>query len=144
MSKKFIGVKRRLFIGVGLGLALSVAFVLTTLVVSGHIPPRALVTGDVRVCGGDPTTCGLQDGALDGMAQITFERLDGPGVFKASTHPTGRFRVTLPAGRYYVYQSWEGPPCCPYRDFFNTGPHTLAITAGQHVELHLTNWFWQA
>ena len=114
-----------------------VLIVLGSLVLSGQLPPRGLVSGDVRA--------GVV-GPLPGQSVI-FERIDGPDVVTVRTDTRGHFSATLPPGHYYVDQAI---PNCPRigacdRKFFPLGTIAFRIAAGQHVELQLAtcDGIWQ-
>ena len=82
------------------GTALGTLVVLGSLVVSGQLPQRGLVSGDVRA--------GIV-GPLSGQPVI-FERIDGADVLSVRTDAHGHFSATLPPGYYYVDQAI---PICP-------------------------------
>jgi hypothetical protein len=111
------------------GVALGGLIVLCPLILSGQLPPRGLVSGDVRA--------GVV-GPLPGQSVI-FERIDGHDVVAARTDTRGHFSATLPLGYYYVDQAI---PTCPRigacdRKFFPLGTIAFTVAAGQHVELQL-------
>jgi len=119
------------------GTALGTLVVLGSLVVSGQLPPRGLVSGDVRA--------GIV-GPLSGQPVI-FERIDGADVLSVRTDAHGHFSATLPPGYYYVDQAI---PICPRigacdRKFFPLGTIAFTIAAGQHVEIQLAtcDGIWQ-
>src|SRR5439155_1402787 len=78
----------------------SMPFRTSFLVGSGQLPPRGLVSGDVRA--------GIV-GPLSGQPVI-FERIDGADVLSVRTDAHGHFSATLSPGYYYVDQAI---PICP-------------------------------
>jgi hypothetical protein len=67
-----------------------ILMVFGSLVLSGQVPPRAVVSGDVRFGMAAP---------LAGQ-EVIFERIDGPDVVTVQTDAHGRFSATVPAGQY--------------------------------------------
>jgi hypothetical protein len=100
--------------------------IIGSLVLSGQLPPRGLVTGSARA--------GLAPGP--GLS-VTFERIDGPDVVTVRADASGHFSATLPPGQYYIDREI---PNCPHigacdRTFFPIGIKSFSIAAGQHVQL---------
>jgi len=136
MPRLFDGSRFRLALLGGVVCVL-VLIVLGSLVLSGQLPPRGLVSGDVRA--------GVV-GPLPGRPVI-FERIDGPDIVTVRTDTRGHFSATLRRGYYYVDQAI---PNCPRigacdRKFFPLGTIAFTIAAGQHVDLQLAtcDGIWQ-
>jgi hypothetical protein len=117
-----------------LGSAVSVLILMVfgSLVLSGQLPPRGLVTGDVRV--------GLGGRPVAGQPVI-FERVNSPDAVTVRTDARGRFSATVPPGWYFVDMAITGcpriGPCADHRQGFPVGTSAFTIAAGQHIELHL-------
>ena len=102
-----------------------------SLVLSGQLPPRGLVSGDVRAGLGGP---------LVGQSVI-FERIDGSDVVTVRTDAHGHFSATLTPGQYYIDMVIAACPrigsCEPRRAFYPFGLKIFTIAAGQHLEAQL-------
>jgi hypothetical protein len=136
MSRLFDGGRFRLAL-LGGAVGVLVLIILGSLVLSGQLPPRGLVSGDVRA-----GVVGLLP-----RQQVIFERIDGLDVVTVRTDARGHFTATVPPGYYYVDQAI---PTCPRigacdRKFFPLGTIAFTIAAGQHVELQLAtcDGIWQ-
>jgi len=80
---------------VAIGVSLAVLVLTSLLVVSGHLPPRGLVTG---------TVFGISygvDGATPGV-KLSFKEKAASKVVLTETSTAGHFSVTLPPGLYQV------------------------------------------
>jgi hypothetical protein len=80
---------------IAIGLSLGVLVLTSLLVVSGHVPPRGLVTGTVY-----GISYGSR-GAAPGV-KLSFKDAAGPRVVLIEAGSAGHFSVTLPPGRYHV------------------------------------------
>jgi hypothetical protein len=132
MSRLFDGSRFSIAL-LGGALTALVAIILSSLVLSGQLPPRPVgfVTGDVRA---------VMGGAAGGQ-RVIFERIDGPDVVTVHADARGHFSARVPPGQYYVEMQIAAcpniGPCGPRRDFFPIGIQVFTIAAGQHLELQL-------
>jgi hypothetical protein len=125
-------------------MALAVLVLLCPLVVSGHVPPRGLVTGTVYHIGG------VGSGLRGPGPPVVFERAGSWMEFDTAVDSDGRYSATLPPGRYRIlapYASWLIPGLHPdpvtnasvsaYLDLVlsqhGQEPPEVTVVAGEHV-----------
>lgn len=67
-----------------------------------------------------------------------LERTDGAKVFTTKTDHNGHFFLVVAPGEYYVESAVNcaSPNGCVHL-FFDTGPITVVVAAGQHIDLFL-------
>jgi hypothetical protein len=97
-----------------IGMALAILVLLCPLVLSGHLPPRGLVTGTVyntSVSGKRPQGHG---------PRLVFQQAGSSVEFDAAVDAAGRYSATLPPGRYNIvsaagssYALWRVPGLHP-------------------------------
>ncbi len=95
-----------------IGMALAVVVLLCPLVVSGHIPPRGLVSGTVynlNASGKGPRAPG---------PTLVFQQAGSGIEFAAAVDAAGRYSATLPPGKYRIvsksgYAAWQLPGLHP-------------------------------
>jgi hypothetical protein len=119
------------------------------LVVSGHLPPRGLVTGSVaygRWVG--PGTYGNSTKILISLypvpdTELIFDHESGPDRYRTIAY-AGVFSITVPAGSYRIEAGLPiGPAAMYYVDSASAGPAReirsgpFSVAAGEHVILHL-------
>jgi hypothetical protein len=98
------------------------------LVVSGHLPPRGLVTGNVQ----EMTITGARPGAA---MKLEFKQIEGAQLFFTTTDSAGRYSITLPPGRYQVRARLElGKTVVPFLVY---PPDDVVIAAGAQATLDL-------
>ena len=113
---------------VAIGVSLGVLVLTSLLVVSGHLPPRGLVTGTIYgISYGSPA-------AAPGV-KLSFKEATGSTVVLTEAAAAGHFSVTLPSGLYQVSARINMPDSLRIRA--QSSPNGVApivsVKAGEHV-----------
>jgi hypothetical protein len=110
-------------------MALAVLLLLCPLVVSGHLPPRGLVTGTVyKMSASDK-------GLRAPGPTLVFQQAGSWMEFDTAADPDGRYSATLPPGRYRIlapYASWLIPGLHPDPVTNASVSAYLALVLSQH------------
>jgi hypothetical protein len=115
-------------IAVALGLAGIV--LISLLVVSGHLPPRGLVTGSVHSF--NPGDTPFRLGKPFSQGTLVFHQVGSSEVFRVTTDSEGQYSITLPPGTYRVLPDRPGGCLVPIPHLCLGAPG-VTVMAGQHV-----------
>jgi hypothetical protein len=114
---------------VAIGVVLAAIVLTFALVLSGHVPPRGLATGNVRSSHGPYTPLPYKPFA---SGTLVFREVDGSRVFRVATDASGRYSVTLPPARYRVLpENWYLH--CPFAIPECLSPPEVDVIAGDHT-----------
>jgi hypothetical protein len=139
---------RRGFRYLAIAVILAIVLVLLPLVLSGHLPPRALVTGAVYHVGGMGGT------APTSGAKFLFQRVASSMVVHVQADSSGRYSATLAPGAYraldvdghpslFWYVGGLLPYSVDYKARHGVGPPEVTVAAGKHVTADFAFYNWQ-
>ena len=111
-------------------LVLAGIVLLTPLVVTGHLPPRGLVTGTVHSFNQGDTPFRL--GKPVSRGTLAFHQVNSDTVYRVKTDSEGHYSITLPPGTYRVVRDGSGD-CLVSIPHECLGAPEVTVTAGQHV-----------
>jgi hypothetical protein len=139
---------RRPFVYVAVATSLAIALVMLPLVISGHMPPRGLVTGAVYHVGG------MGGDAPTSRAKFLFQRVASSILVHVQADSGGHYSATLAPGTYraldadghpalFSYVAGLSPDSVGYRARQGVGPPEVTVAAGEHLTADFASYNWQ-
>lgn len=114
-----------------IGLAAAGLALALVMIISGHLPPRGLVTGTVHSF--NPTDTPFRLGKPFSDGTIVFHQVGSSQVFRATTDSAGRYSITVPPATYRVLPDAPYSGCLVAIPQWCLGAPEVTVMAGEHA-----------